>query len=114
MSALFVHLWTSTIVLGVVLLGVRLMPITARTRYALLAAGLLKLAIPAVAVFAPLRWMGIDLERLGSHSGAVMPMQFLAGPPPCVRWLRFQRAIGRRSRSAFGRRWRRFFSSPGP
>lgn len=81
MSALLTHLWTSTVVLLVALLLARYLPLTARTRYAVLAAGLLKLAIPAAVITAPLRALGIDLGNLGARTTGTIAIEWLGGPP---------------------------------
>lgn len=75
MAALLSHLWTSTLVLLVAFAIARLAPrLTARTRYAVLLAGVAKFAIPA-AVFAP-------LAKLIAHAdgGSVLMMQLVRGP----------------------------------
>jgi hypothetical protein len=43
------HLILSTIVLGIALLAARLLPLTARTRYAVILCGIAKFAIPTSA-----------------------------------------------------------------
>ena len=53
------HLLLSTIVLGLAIVAARLLPLTARTRYALLLAGLAKFAIPSSAIAALLRVLGL-------------------------------------------------------
>jgi beta-lactamase regulating signal transducer with metallopeptidase domain len=62
------HLWTSTLVLAVALIAARIVPMTARTRCAVLTLALLKLAIPV-----------IPLPLHASHAAA-MPLRFLGGP----------------------------------
>lgn len=74
MNALLTHLWTSTLFLVAALAAARLLPLTARTRYAVLIAGLVKFAVPSVAIVAPLRWLGLDPEPVSFIS-----MQWLGG-----------------------------------
>jgi beta-lactamase regulating signal transducer with metallopeptidase domain len=80
MSAVLTHLWVSTLVLLGALILARVLPLTARTRHALLTGGLLKFAVPSAAIIAPLRLLGLDLEHLGSRSNAAISMQWLGGP----------------------------------
>jgi beta-lactamase regulating signal transducer with metallopeptidase domain len=54
MNAVVTHLWTSTLVLFLALISARFLPLTARTRYAVLLCGLFKFALPATVVTAPL------------------------------------------------------------
>lgn len=70
MSAFVTHLWTSTIFLAAAMLAARFLPLTARTRYVLLLAGIFKFAVP------PLPLIGIELQR---PAGSIA-MQWLAGP----------------------------------
>ena len=76
MSDAITHLWSSTLFLGTVMIAARFLPLTARTRYALLLAGLAKFAVPAAAIVVPLRALGIDFDR----PAAVIAMQWLGGP----------------------------------
>jgi beta-lactamase regulating signal transducer with metallopeptidase domain len=80
MSAVLTHLWVSTLVLLGALILARVLPLTARTRHALLTGGLLKLAIPSAAIVVPLRLLGLDLEHLTHASNAAISMQWLGGP----------------------------------
>jgi beta-lactamase regulating signal transducer with metallopeptidase domain len=80
-SALLSHLWMSTLVLLLAFTIARFAPrLTARTRYALLLAGIVKFAIPAAA-----------FERLttlfGKPSGSVLMMNLVHGPitAPAIR-----------------------------
>ncbi|MEA2572582.1 MAG: hypothetical protein QOI24_4583 [Acidobacteriota bacterium] len=74
-AAVFSHLWTSTIVLLLAYAIARFAPrLTARTRYAVLLAGIAKFALPS-ALFAPLvEWIG------GSRGGSVLIMNLVRGP----------------------------------
>ena len=80
MSALVTHLWSSTLLLVVVLVCARLLPLTARTRYALLLCGLFKFLVPAEAILAPLRAIGLDLSKLGARSQSIISIQWLGAP----------------------------------
>jgi len=80
MSQVFAHLWISTLMLLVALIAARLLPLTARTRYVLLLCGLLKFAIPSVAIIAPLAALGLDLTNLGRHSTGSPSIDWLGGP----------------------------------
>src|SRR5437660_3587764 len=80
MSAVLTHLWVSTLVLLGALILSRVLPLTARTRHALLTGGLLTFAVRSAAVLMPLRLLGIDFEHLGSGSRAAISMQWLGGP----------------------------------
>jgi beta-lactamase regulating signal transducer with metallopeptidase domain len=74
-SALLSHLWTSTIVLLLAFAIARFAPrLTARTRYAVLLAGIAKFALPS-ALFAPL----VALIG-GSRGGSVLIMNLVRGP----------------------------------
>ena len=94
MSAIVTHLWSSTVVLLAAMTAARVLPLTARTRYALLFCGLLKFALPSIAITAPLRAVGIDLANLGARPGGSISMQWLGGPatlraltpPPASHW----------------------------
>ena len=86
MSAIATHLWSSTIVLLMALIAARLLPLTARTRHALLLSGLAKFAVPSVVFNAPLRALGIDLANLGKRSPGVMNIEWLGGPEPLRRF----------------------------
>ncbi len=74
------HLWISTIVLLLAMLAARFLPLTARTRYAVLLCGLFKFAIPAV--------------TLTYKSPVALPIRVLNGtvplgplmPVPVSRW----------------------------
>lgn len=79
MNGIFTHLWSSTVVLAVALAVSRLAPLTARTRYAVLFAGLLKFAIPFAAINAVSGVFGVDLTNLGPKSAAVS-IEWLGGP----------------------------------
>lgn len=61
-AAIVTHLVVSTIVLLIALVAARAIPLTARTRHALLFGGLLKFALPSSLLVVPLRWIGFDLE----------------------------------------------------
>jgi beta-lactamase regulating signal transducer with metallopeptidase domain len=80
LSDMFTHLWSSTLLLVIILVVSRFLPLTARTRYALLLCGLLKFAIPSSAITAPLRALGIDLANLGRESVGTISIQWLEGP----------------------------------
>lgn len=88
MTLVLAHLWTSTLVLLIALLAARFLPLTARTRYAVLMCGLFKFAIP------PLRALGIDLTTLGQRSTGTIAIEWLGGPAtlrtlaphPASRW----------------------------
>ena len=80
MNALLTHLWSSTLLLAIVLVLARVLPLTARTRFALLFCGLLKFLVPAAVVLAPLRAMGIDVANLGRRSASIISMQWLEAP----------------------------------
>jgi beta-lactamase regulating signal transducer with metallopeptidase domain len=75
MSAIVTHLWASTLVLVIALILARVLPLTARTRYALLLCGLLKFAIPSEVMTRPLRAWGVDRQAAGTIS-----MEWLGGP----------------------------------
>jgi beta-lactamase regulating signal transducer with metallopeptidase domain len=87
MSAIVTHLWSSTLVLLVAVLIARFVPLTARTRYAVLLGGLLKFAIPSIS----LRALGIDFS---SQTAGSISMQWLGKglaigatlPQPPSRW----------------------------
>jgi beta-lactamase regulating signal transducer with metallopeptidase domain len=89
-SALITHLWSSTIVLLLALLLARALPLTARTRHALLLCGLLKFAIPYEALAAPLRFLGFNKAAAGTIAvewiGAPGPLRTLAPPRPASIW----------------------------
>ncbi len=93
MNVIVTHLWSSTLVLLVALAAVRVLPLTARTRHAVLLCALFKFAIPAAVITTPLRWLGIDLANIGRPAGAIS-MQWLGGPvtlrtmmpQPASRW----------------------------
>jgi len=74
-SLVLAHLWTSTVVLLIALILARLLPLTARTRHALLLCALFKFAIP------PLQAIGIDLTTFGRGSTGTIAIQWLGGPP---------------------------------
>jgi beta-lactamase regulating signal transducer with metallopeptidase domain len=80
MSEVFAHLWSSTLVLLVALIVARLLPLTARTRHALLYCGLLKFAIPSAAIIAPLAALGLDLTNIGRRSTGSISIDWLGGP----------------------------------
>ncbi|MDQ6800093.1 MAG: secretin and TonB N-terminal domain-containing protein [Acidobacteriota bacterium] len=54
MNTVMTHMWTSTLVLFLALIAARFLPLTARTRYAVLLFGLFKFALPAAILTAPL------------------------------------------------------------
>lgn len=87
MSDIITHLWSSTLVLLIALIVVRVVPLTARTRYVVLFCGLLKFAIPSEMITVPLRSMGrpstatISMEWLGGPTA----LRALA-PEPASRW----------------------------
>ena len=64
------HLWISTVVLLIAMLAARFLPLTARTRYAVLMCGLFKFAIPPVA--------------LPFKSPVVLPARLLGGSLPAA------------------------------
>jgi beta-lactamase regulating signal transducer with metallopeptidase domain len=68
MSAFLTHVWTSTLFLAAVMIAARLLPLTARTRYVLLLAGLFKFAVP------PFAFPGLP------RSESFPAMQWLAPP----------------------------------
>jgi beta-lactamase regulating signal transducer with metallopeptidase domain len=80
MSSIITHLWTSTLVLVAALLAARFLPLTARTRFAVLMAGVFKFALPAWLLITPLRFFGIDLEHLGATTKTAMAMAWLTTP----------------------------------
>ncbi len=90
MSALVTHLWSSTLVLLLALLLARALPLTARTRYALLLCGLLKFAIPYEALAAPLRLLGLNRPAAGTIAiewiGPPAPLRTFAPPRPASLW----------------------------
>lgn len=68
------HLLVSTLVLAAVLVAVRLLPLTARTRYALLFCGLAKLFVPtAVIPLLPAEAVPQPLRILGGGGGTATP-----------------------------------------
>ena len=74
-AAVISHLWASTIVLLLAFAIARFAPrLTARTRYAVLLAGLAKFALPS-ALFAPLASL-----IGGARSGSVLMMNLVRGP----------------------------------
>ncbi|HEY8184323.1 MAG TPA: M56 family metallopeptidase [Thermoanaerobaculia bacterium] len=84
MSAVVTHLWTSTLVLLLALIAARFLPLSARTRYAVLLFGLFKFALPATVVTAPLHAI-FGRESVGTISiawiDARMPLGPLAASP---------------------------------
>ena len=80
MSEVLTHLWSSTLVLLIALIAARLLPLTARTRYAVLLSGLAKFAIPSVAIRAPLAALGLDLTNIGRRSTGLASIEWLGGP----------------------------------
>ena len=82
MNAVVIHLWSSTLVLLAALVAARFLPLTARTRHALLLCGLAKLALPDIVLTAPLRAAGIDLRVLRPASPGAITMEWLGGPQP--------------------------------
>lgn len=69
------HLFVSTVVLAAVLVAVRLLPLTARTRYALLFCGLAKLFVPtAVIPLLPAEAVPQPLRILGGGGGGAAPV----------------------------------------
>ncbi|MGZ8868820.1 MAG: M56 family metallopeptidase [Thermoanaerobaculia bacterium] len=88
MSAIVTHLWTSTLVLLAALLLARFLPLTARTRHALLMCGLLKFAVPAEIIAAPLRALGVERPASGTIAiewlGTPVPLRMLSPPPASV------------------------------
>jgi beta-lactamase regulating signal transducer with metallopeptidase domain len=65
------HLITSTAVLLVAMAAARWLPLTGRTRYAVLLLGMAKFALPDALVIALLQLAGIDLTRLGRTTAQV-------------------------------------------
>jgi beta-lactamase regulating signal transducer with metallopeptidase domain len=59
---LVVHLVSSTLILAFTMIAARVLPLTARTRHAVLLLGLASFAIPGALVVEPLRLVGFDLE----------------------------------------------------
>ena len=94
MSEIVTHLWSSTLVLAVALALSHALPVTARTRYALLFCGLLKFAIPFAAINLLCRSLGFDLTNLTARSAGSIAVQWLGGTPavavfsphPASRW----------------------------
>lgn len=80
MSDVLTHLWSSTVVLLIAIIAARLMPLTARTRHAVLFCGLAKFAVPSVAITASLRALGLDLTSLGRRSTGTVAIEWLSGP----------------------------------
>ena len=80
------HLWTSTVVLAIAIAAARWMPrLTARTRHAVLLAGLAKFAIPAIDLPAH---SAIAIVALGA------PRRILrSAPPPQAQWPQIAIAI---------------------
>lgn len=79
MNPIVTHLVTSTVFLVVMLLAARLLPLTARTRHAVLLAGLAKFAIPSSAILTPLRAMGLDPDRLFAQRFSLIDIQWVGG-----------------------------------
>jgi beta-lactamase regulating signal transducer with metallopeptidase domain len=83
------HLVLSTVLLGMAMLAARVLPLRARTRYALLLLALLEFAIPAAAMTALLRLLGVDPVR----AVAAMPFRILGATtlstsaPAAPNWL---------------------------
>ena len=69
------HLILSTLVLALAMAAARVLPLTARTRHALLLAGLAKFAIPSAAIATLLRLLGLDLTK----TAIAMPFRTLGG-----------------------------------
>ncbi|HEX7418939.1 MAG TPA: M56 family metallopeptidase, partial [Thermoanaerobaculia bacterium] len=80
MSDVLTHLWSSTLVLALALVMSRALPVTARTRYALVFCGLLKFAIPFAAINVLGHALGIDLAHLTARSAGSVSMQWLGAP----------------------------------
>ena len=79
MNAVVTHLWTSTAVLLVALIAARFLPLSARTRYAVLLCGLFKFALPATVVTAPLHAI-FDRESVGTIAIAWLDSRMPIGP----------------------------------
>jgi beta-lactamase regulating signal transducer with metallopeptidase domain len=88
MNAVVTHLWTSTLVLFLALISARFLPLSARTRYAVLLCGLFKFALPAAAVTAPLHAI-FGRQAVGTISIAWLdsriPLRALT-PSPASNW----------------------------
>lgn len=76
------HLVLSTLVLGVILVLVRVVPLTARTRYALLLCGIVKFAIPVVRV--PSEVVPVPTRVFGADTAATTIAQ---AATPHIDWL---------------------------
>ena len=70
------HLVTSTLLLLIAIAAARLLPMTARTRHALLLVGIAKFAIPAAAITAVIRYFRLDAIRV---TVAPLPARILGG-----------------------------------
>ncbi len=62
------HLWSSTLILALAIAAARAIPMTARTRAAILTLGLAKFVIPTIGF------------TIGQHPAALVPLQIIAGP----------------------------------
>ena len=94
------HLLVSSIVLGIAMAAARFLPLTARTRYAVLLAGIAKFAVPtAVFRFVPVDVIPAALRTFGGGSPATIGAQ----PVPRVEWMPRPRP-GRRDRGEHGPR----------
>lgn len=78
------HLLVSTIVLGIALAAARFLPLTARTRYAVLLAGIAKFAVPtAVFRFVPVEVIPAALRTFGGATAGTVSAQ----PEPRIGWI---------------------------
>lgn len=79
-AAIVTHLVVSTVVLLIALVAARAIPLTARTRHALLFGGLVKFALPSSLLVVPLRWIGFDLQG-ETITAATFKVLGADGPP---------------------------------
>jgi beta-lactamase regulating signal transducer with metallopeptidase domain len=98
------HLVLSTLVLAVILVVVRIVPLTARTRYALLLCGLVKFAIPIVrvpseAVPVPMRVFGADAAATTIAEATTPHIEWLPIVWASIATLLFARWIALRTRT---------------
>jgi beta-lactamase regulating signal transducer with metallopeptidase domain len=88
MNAVVTHLWTSTLALLLAMLAARFLPLSARTRYAVLLFGLFKFVLPATVVTAPLHAI-FGRESVGTISIAWIDARMPLGPlvaSPASNW----------------------------
>lgn len=78
------HLIVSTVVLAIAMLAARFLPLTARTRYAVLLCGIAKFAVPtAVFRFVPVEVIPSALRTFGGATAATIGAQ----PEPAIDWM---------------------------